>query len=288
MRNRKLIYSILGIGLIVLFICVVILFQSFQIQNTEISFLDVGQGDAILISQGNNQILIDGGPDGTILLEKLGEKIPFWDRKIEVIIATHPDKDHIDGLIDVVKTYQVDQFWQVKNSRETDVFQALERELKLHPKIYQKNIFAGTIVNFPTGGELKIIHPFDDEIIPGSEEDANLASITATFKINQETFYLGGDLPTEREDLLPLRENEITVLKAGHHGSQTSSSEYFLQKLKPRDVIFSVGKNNRYGHPHPEILERAENVAENIFRTDENGNITYRCDEVNCEVFLEK
>ena len=286
MKHRKIIYSLLAFGVFSLLVCVSILFYISNSTLTKITFLDVGQGDAILISQGNNQILIDGGPDGTILLEELGKVIPFWDRQIELVIATHPDKDHIDGLVDVLKTYKVSHFWQGKNVRDTDTFQALQRELQNNPKTEIRNIFAETKVNLPKGGEFKIIYPFTDEIVEGSDEDVNLSSIISTFEIGDEIFYFGGDLASEKEDELTALEN-VTVLKAGHHGSNKSSSNFFLNELSPTDVIFSVGEDNRYGHPSDEVLERVNNVSARVFRTDGNGTISYECRE-SCEVTLEK
>lgn len=285
MPYRKLSYSFLFLGFLSALICLAILFYITYSNKTKIVFLDVGQGDAILISQGNNQILIDGGPDGTILLEKLGKEIPFWDRQIEVIIATHPDKDHIDGLVDVLKFYQVNHFWQGKNIKETDVFQALQKELQNSPETKITNIFSGAKIDLPKGGELKILHPFDDKLIEESEKDVNLASITSTFKIADQTFYFGGDLPMEKEDEFT-DFGEVTILKAGHHGSKNSTSDFFLNELSPIDVIFSVGKNN-YNHPNEEVIKKVQNISARILRTDEKGTITYECLE-KCEVILEK
>ncbi len=226
MKHRKIIYSLLAFGIFSLLVCVSILFYISNSTLTKVTFLDVGQGDAILISQGNNQILIDGGPDGTVLLEELGKVIPFWDRQIELVIATHPDKDHIDGLVDVLKTYKVSHFWQGKNVHNTDVFQALQRELQNSSETEVRNIFAGTKAKFPKGGEFKIIYPFVDKIVEGSDKDVNLSSIVSTFEIGDEIFYFGGDLSSEKEDELTGLEN-VTVLKAGHHGSNKSSSTFF-------------------------------------------------------------
>jgi competence protein ComEC len=117
MSKRKAVYSIL----IILFLVSLILagiFYGSRKTNLEIDFLDVGQGDAVLVSQGSRQILIDGGPSGQKVLEKLGQYIPFWDRNIEVIIATHPDQDHIEGLIDVMKAYSVGEI--IDNSYDAD------------------------------------------------------------------------------------------------------------------------------------------------------------------------
>lgn len=285
MKHRKIIYSLLVFGVLILLICTSILFYISNSTLTKVTFLDVGQGDAILISQGNNQILIDGGPDGTVLLEQLGKEIPFWDRQIELVITTHPDKDHIDGLVDVLRTYKVSHFWQGQNVRDTDTFQALQRELEKSTETNVKNVFAGARVNFPKGGELKVLYPFDYEIIEGSDENVNLASIATTFKIVDQKFFFGGDLSSEQEDKF-IGLEDITVLKVGHHGSKNSTSNLFLHQLSPNDVIFSVGKENRFGHPDDEVLKRVENISVRVFRTDENGIISYECRE-SCKIELE-
>lgn len=286
MKHQKIIYILLSFGFSISLICLSILFYLSTYSVTKVTFLDVGQGDAILISQGNNQILIDGGPDGTILMEKLGKEIPFWDREIELVITTHPDKDHIDGLVDVIKNYKVDNFWQGKNTHNTDIYQALQKELQNSPETKVYNPFAGAKINFPKGGELKILYPFDDKLVEGSDDDTNLASITATFKIADQVFYFDGDLPSEKEDELTNLE-DVTVLKVGHHGSKNSTDNFFLNEVSPKDAVFSVGANNRYKHPSEEVLKEMEDIHARIFRTDKNGTVTYECSE-KCQILLKK
>ena len=118
MLNRKLIYGLLIFLFTTSLIFGLVIFYSSASGELKVIFLDIGQGDAILISQGKNQILIDGGRDGKILLEKLGEKIPFWDRQIEIVIATHPDQDHIGGLINVLQSYKVNSILETKARSE--------------------------------------------------------------------------------------------------------------------------------------------------------------------------
>ena len=125
MRHRKAIYIGIVALLVVSLILAGIIWHG-QSQELKVILLDVGQGDAILISQGSNQILIDGGPSGQVLMEKLGKYIPFWDREIETVIATHPDQDHIEGLVDVMKNYKVDSLIETTAQSESQLYKNYE------------------------------------------------------------------------------------------------------------------------------------------------------------------
>ncbi len=279
LRNTLLGFSFFGGVLLVL--SGSILSTHIGTAKTKVIFLEVGQGDAILITEGSYQILIDGGPDGRVLLEELGKHIPFWDREIELVIATHPDSDHIDGLVDLVQNYQVQEFWSTSIERDTSVFTALMRNLR-NRNIKQAFPESGWSIRFPSGAQLEIIYPFAHLEAPNLSHEPNNISITSLFAAGEEVFFLGGDLHKEVEDLLPIDES-ITVLKIGHHGSETSTSDAFLEKTRPREVVFSVGKKNRYGHPSSEIIKRVENRGMTIYRTDQDGSIVYTCHH-RCEV----
>jgi len=281
MNNRKMIYGVLGLGGIIAVACSVVLYYMVHFQNTTVTFLDIGQGDAILISRGSQQIVIDGGPDSTVLLEQLGKHIPFWDRNIEIVIATHPDADHIDGLIGVFKNYSVDQFWHTNVDKETSVYRALMHYAKNETDVENIIAYHGLSALLDGQTHLDVVFPFDDDMRAVS--DANDASIVTLFYVGQDVFYFGGDLPSEIEDTLPIGD-DITVLKAGHHGSRRSTSAIFLEQIKPRDVIISAGRDNRYRHPHADVLERVASLGARIFRTDESGSIIYTCTTDECTV----
>ena len=275
MRHRKLIYFSL-IGLLVL--SLVLAFIIFYSGNNglKVVFLDVGQGDAILIEKGQEQILIDGGSSGQILLEKLGKYVPFWDRKIEIVIATHPDADHIGGFIDLMKVYQVGEIVDTQTQSESQLYKKY-REMIDAKKIGEIEGVAGVNIRIGDDAEMKIVSPAEN--YNSKEKDTNLNSITARLIFGENSFLFTGDLPSDGESAL-MRSNFVLnsrVLKIGHHGSKYSTSEGFLKAVDPSDVIISVGANNRYGHPTPEILERLRNIGANIFRTDENGDIVYEC-----------
>jgi len=282
MKFRKVKYSFVGIGIVLIIVCGVAVWNILRFGDTNVAFLDVGQGDAILISRGSHQILIDGGPDGVVLMEQLGMQMPFWDRNIEIVIATHPDSDHIDGLVSVFKNYSVDQFWHTTAGKDTSVYRALNHYAKNENGVEEIIAYKGLSANIGGGAHLDVIYPLRDDM--DDVEDINNSSIATLLTVGEEVFYFGGDLTSEIEDNLLLGD-EITVLKASHHGSKSSTSDAFLQKTAPRDVIISAGKDNRYGHPHKDTLQNIENMGAQVFRTDEQGTILYRCNN-ECSIII--
>jgi len=233
-----------------------------------------------LISQGGNQILIDGGPSGQILLEKLGRYIPFWDRKIEVVIETHPDQDHIAGLASVLENYQVGSFIESKAQSDSQIATRV-KELIQEKKINNFKAQIGTDLKF-SEANLKIV--LADE---GTKDDTNLGTVVMKLNFGKNTFLFTGDLPRGKEmELVNSSEIKAKVLKVAHHGSKNSTIQEFLEAVKPQTAVISVGKNNRYGHPAPEILERIKMEGINILRTDEVGDIQFECTqkEENCQI----
>jgi|WetSurMetagenome_2_1015567.scaffolds.fasta_scaffold61016_1 competence protein ComEC len=285
MPNQKRLYFILLFLFIICLILAGIIFSS-QKQELTVNFLDVGQGDAILISQGSKQVLIDGGPNGQILLEKLGKYIPFWDRNIEVVIATHPDQDHIDGLIDAMKTYNIGEV--IDNSEEADS-QVYKKYLET---INEKNIprlkgKSGMNIKISDNAKLEILSP--GENLDNNSKDTNADSIVSRLTCGENNFLFMGDFPIEKEpELLELEAKppigglasyklKSDVLKVAHHGSKYSTGNEFLEKVAPKDAVISVGRNNRYGHPAQELLDRLNAKGIIILRTDERGDIIYKC-----------
>lgn len=246
-------------------------------RRTKVIFLNVGQGDAILISQGKNQVLIDGGRTSKELLARLGRHLPFWDRKIEVVIATHPDADHIGGLPGLLRTYQVERVLTTGAESETEISWLFQWSIEKYTHHEALPIFKGTKIDFPAGGELLIEYPHTS--LPKETADSNSGSIVARFTYGATSFLLTGDLPHE-ETALP-DETPVTVLKAAHHGSKYSSSEAFLGRIRPTEAVLSVGENN-YGHPAPEVLERLGRLGITTHRTDREGDIRYECFSEQC------
>lgn len=245
--------------------------------TTRIVFLSVGQGDAILISQGMNQVVIDGGRDGRLLLSRLGRHVPFYDRTIETLIPTHPDADHIGGLSALLERYRVETVFDTGARTDTKsaflFYRDLEREgAQMVPAL------RGTTLALPQGGKLSVLYPYAP--LPADVPETNEGSVVARFEFGETSFLLTGDLPDEERfipDLAP-----ADVLKAAHHGSQYSTSDALLDLVRPSEAVISVGKNS-YGHPHASVLARLLAHGAAVYRTDTEGDIIYTCTADRCE-----
>ena len=273
MFNRKWKYGILFFLFALALILGGIISHS-QNQDLNVIFLDVGQGDSILISKGNSQILIDGGSSGNVLLEKLGKYIPFWDRKIELIVESHPDADHIQGFVDVFKHYQVEKVIKTEDESQSQVFKTLEN-LIAKEKAEVVNGTKETNIKLSDGINGEIIYP--STLKTGSDTNEN--SIVMKLTTEKNSFLFTGDLPMDAEDEIISKGTNLSsdYLKVAHHGSKYSTSTEFLKKVNPKEAIISVGKNNSYGHPSPETLDRLQKENIPILRTDEKGDIIFNC-----------
>lgn len=243
----------------------------FAKQNLEVIFFEVGQGDAIFIeTPEKHQILIDGGPDSTIL-EKLAKELPFWDRRIDLIILTHPERDHLVGLIEVLKSYKIDYIlWTgvVRQSLEYDKWKELIEKEKAELLIAQNNQRIRVGKAF-----IDILYPLKS--LEGKKfKNSNDSSIVSRLVFGENSFLFTGDISRKIERKLIEEKINLmaNVLKVGHHGSKYSSTDKFLATIKPEIAIIQVGKNN-YGHPASEVLERLRKFLIEVLRTDKDGDI---------------
>ena len=279
MEQRKL--TIISIGILVLAGLVSFLYLSehkTQNQTLTIAFLDVGQGDAIFIeTPSGNQILIDGGPNGTVLSE-LGRVMPPGDRTIDMVIATHPDADHIAGLVDVLDRYQVDTFIDSGAIAKTAIFEALsDQELNV-PRSITAHI--GDRIVSDDGVTLDILAPYSNP----NPDDMNASSVVTLLRYGTLSVMLTGDAPQEiEEDLTRWYGNQLEseILKAGHHGSKTSTDPKFVQALDPVIGIISAGADNRYGHPNKDVVDTLTKEEVQILGTYEEGTIIFESDGKN-------
>jgi competence protein ComEC len=238
----------------------------------KVYFLDVGQGDAIYArTPRGKDLLIDGGPS-KVLLRRLAEVMPWYDRSIDVVIATHPDADHIGGFPDLLKRYRVVTYYhsgvESENAIDDEVLRLLDEK-----KIPVEILSRGQRLDFRDGVHFDVLYP-EKEFSKNS--DTNSFSIVGTLSYGSSTIMLSGDAPSSVENrliLLDPKSVRAQVLKAGHHGSKTSSSETFLKDVLPEFTIISSGANNRYKHPSGEVLERFAKLGIKVFRTDELGTI---------------
>jgi len=277
MKNRKFLFLILGFLVFSNLIAWIIVFDLGKVRFLEVIFFDVGQGDAIFIETPSyHQILIDGGPDSTIL-EKLSKEMPFWDRSIDLIILTHPERDHLTGLIEVLEKYKVENIlWTgiVRDTAEYKEWKKLIEEEKAEIFIAKAGQKISCLTWQIKQCDLEILQPF--ESLEGKEfKDSNNTSIISKLVFGKNSFLFTGDAYKNVEVELINKEAEIDsdVLKVAHHGSKTSSSEEFLKAVSPEIAVISVGRENKYGHPNEEVLELLEKYGIRVLRTDKDGDI---------------
>ena len=248
----------------------------------QVVFLDVGQGDSILIQKGTEQILIDGGPSGKTELAKLGKYLPYFDHEIEVVIATHPDKDHIAGLVEAARNYKIGKVLETGAEKDTAVFKEWKDVLSYN-KVETMDVSKGTEIKLQDAS-IKIIYPLSK--VSAEAGESNSSSVVARMDYGENSFLFTGDIesPAEKEILENGENIDIDILKVAHHGSKYSSSEAFLDAASPEEAIISVGKNNSYGHPHQETINKLKARNVNIFRTDEMGDVIYNCQNSSCKL----
>lgn len=243
-----------------------------------VAFLDVGQGDAIFIETPDGvQMLIDGGANSSVLRE-LPKYMPVLDKTIDVVLATHPDKDHIGGLVDVLERYQVDQVIRTENKNDTAVSRAfdlaVEEELStVHFARVGQQLALGASTS------LLILSPSTDT----TYLESNTASIITQLRYGDVEFMFTGDAPLSIEEYLTSTYGEALeseVLKLGHHGSRTSTADSFLEIVNPSYGVVSAGKDNRYGHPHVEVVKRAEDRGVHVLSTAREGTLVFKSDGV--------
>jgi len=247
-------------------------------------FCDVGQGDAILASYGQVQVLIDGGP-GNKVLSCLSNNMPFWDRKIEMVILTHADNDHLAGLIPVIQRYSVDQFVSNGLVVDKDIFwEARNKIIKKQIPVYLPRagdrIRVGDLVFevfWPEErqGSRLVWQKNKDPKVLGIEiftGEINELSVVLKLSFGKFDVLLTGDIEATQERAIGERVGDVEVLKIAHHGSKYSTSESFLEEVMPELAVILVGRNS-YGHPAPEVLERLEEKGIKFKRTDLDGEV---------------
>lgn len=233
-----------------------------------IFLLNVGQGDSELIRTRAGNILIDAGPNSKVL-EQLSNVMPFYDKTIDIIILSHPNADHLNGFLDVLKNYKV----RAAVHTNTDFQLAAYRKFKqmlANQKIPQ---FLGASGLAVRADDTKLYAMWPDKNFLNkrfTNANINESSVIVLADFQGKTALFTGDITDKTEQILASRLEKIDVLKVSHHGSKYASSEIFLAKIKPRYSIIEVGKNN-YGHPTREALSRLEKFSRNILRTDLNG-----------------
>ncbi|OGG41408.1 hypothetical protein A2837_02755 [Candidatus Kaiserbacteria bacterium RIFCSPHIGHO2_01_FULL_46_22] len=235
-------------------------------------FLDVGQGDAIFIQSPTGvQMLIDSGRGDNAVLRELSQVMEFSDKDLDYIVATHPDADHIGGFAEVLARYGVSKVIRTENESDTAIWQSVEKAIEAErSEVYYAT--RGQSYDLGAGVVLEILFPDTDP----REMESNTASIVAHLIFGETSLMLTGDSPKAIEEYLVLVEGEhlkSDVLKVGHHGSRTSTSELFLEHVAPTYAVISAGKDNSYGHPHLEVTDLLFNSGVEILSTIEHGQV---------------
>lgn len=237
----------------------------------KIYFFDVGQADSILITHNNENILIDAGTNemGTTVVKKLQD---LGITKLNYVIGTHPHEDHIGGLDDVIQNFEIEHIYMPKVQTNTKTFE----------EVLDAVIDKGMKIETPNVGDRFAIGEVNCEIMQcgtgtkEEQENLNLSSIVLRATYKEQSYLFMGD--SEKENEQARKWEKTNVLKVGHHGSSTSTSEEFLKQVSPQIAIISVGKDNNYGHPSDEIIKRLEQEGISIYRTDEKGTIVITSD----------
>jgi competence protein ComEC len=248
-------------------------------ERLRVSFLDVGQGDAVLIeTPAGQQVLIDGGPDGDKVCQQLGERLPFWDRSLDLVVLSHGHDDHVTGLVEVLGRYRVGRVLEPGLAERTPAYEAWLETIE-ERSIESAVAEAGQRIDLGGGITIEVIHP-QEEMLQGTDSDANNNSLVLRLVWGGVSFLFTGDIDAEAETAIlgadQWRELNSTVLKVPHHGGAGSASALFLTAVEPEIAVISVGEGNNFGHPDRTTVARLGEAE--IYRTDGNGTVSFITD----------
>ena len=269
-------WAFLAVFTIVLVSIAVFLHKQNPTQGAEVVFLGIGQGNAVLFSDGYTNILYDGGPSKSKLSEKLNKHLPVFNRKIDLLVLSHPDKDHIEGAVELLRYFPVHFVLLNDNVSDTPVYEELQKAID-----EAKN--KGVVFIYPKAGQefsvgnFKIATLWPDRSMKASL--SNNSSVVLKIYYGKNSVLLSGDLPKEVEKYLAYKEGRAlksNIVLAGHHGSKTSTSKSWVGFANPDFVVISAGKGNSYGHPHMQTLKTLEKFKVKVLRTDKQGDIKFK------------
>ena len=253
----------------------------------KVDVLDIGQGDSIFIETPNmRRILIDGGPDSAVL-GKLSKRLPFWNKSLDVVILTHPDQDHLMGLLSVLKKYKIDYILWTGIVRDGGNYQKWLELLAKKQKQGSKIIIADVNTKIISGNVfVDTFNPVENLEGRYFGKISNDTGIVSRLLYGKNSFLFTADVSSKVEEGI-VRDNinlASDVLKVPHHGSKYSSSEQFLQAVNPKIAVISAGKDNTYGHPTQDVLQKLQKFGINIFRTDRDGDVEIISDGENIKI----
>ncbi|HDN2403229.1 TPA: MBL fold metallo-hydrolase [Clostridioides difficile] len=238
-----------------------------------IHMIDVGQGDSILVQTPTNKnILIDGGDEDSenIIISYLRQKRI---KTIDIIIATHPDSDHIGSLDNIIKKFNVNSIYMPEQSTDSEAYQNLINSCT-DKNLSIQHLYKNDVLNIDNNINIYVLSP------SYIQEESNLNSIVFKLTFNDNSFLFMGDdeEENEKEILHSFKLNNINFIKIGHHGSNSSSSLEFIKKISPDIAAISCGYKNQYGHPHREVINNLKQNHVSIYRTDRIGDIVFYSD----------
>lgn len=245
--------------------------------------LDVGQGDAFLLQTVDKKyVLIDGGPSSN-LIDVMADYMPFWQNRLDLVIATHGDSDHIGGLVELSERYDIEAFIYNGESKNTLIFEELMKNIS----------FDGVDISIAQSGEeIRVGCCMEIDILwPGSIkiEDSNDRSVSIIAKYKDFEIYMAGDLGYKYEEKITNNLGvDIEVMKISHHGSRTSTSTKVVDNIRPQITLISAGKDNKFGHPHREVLDLLDKNNIIQYRTDIQGTVSIKSDGSDYVVDIEK
>ncbi len=253
-----------------------------------VAFLDIGQGDSILIRSPNGKImLIDGGRSTNLAQSVIIPKLNEWGApQVDVLMPSHPDQDHIAGLVGVLENFPVKAAALTGQVHATQIYERLLGDIR-DKNVQAIKVRTGTDIPFDSTVKLEVLGP-DDEAV--QSDDTNNASIVLKLTYGSTSFLFTGDAELPENQVILDHGSDVrsTVLKLGHHGSRSSTNEDWLKHVQPQLGIISAGKDNSYGHPHPEVIAALKKLNIPYVRTDEHGTITVTSDGAAVHVTSDK
>jgi len=264
-----------------LIIAIVISFgaASMPDDSLHVSFLDVGQGDAILIQKGSQQVLIDGGPSPQALNLALSDKMPFWDRTIELIVLTHPHQDHLGGLVEALRRYHVEQVLQPDSADESPLYAEWLKQVETKG-VANVTAQSGQRITLD-GAVIEVLNP---QAVPlsGTQSDTDNNSVVLRLTSGKVSFFLTADIMEDTEWELIKQRNALSssVLKVAHHGSQTSTTPEFLTAVNAQAAVIMAGRDNKFGHPDKKVTERLDDTIgeDYVYCTATHGTVEFITD----------
>lgn len=247
-------------------------------QNLDhIYFLDVGQGDSEYIKlRDGRDILIDGGPNDKVLTE-LGKVMDFGDRRIDLVVLTHPHADHLTGLISVVNRFEIGEVWQSGVEYPSSIYDEWKSSIKTK-NIKDEAVVKGKEETFNSGSvKFSVLYPLSLEKNQKAD-DLNNSSVVTKLNDDKISFLFLGDAQLQAQQKILPDLNLITILKVGHHGSTNGTLEDMLKITRPAVAVIEVGAKNTYGHPAQSVINLLKQYVVQIYRTDQNGTVEISTD----------